>query len=50
MVVILFLLGSLFSWAMAVIVPVVSAVMFLLSHFLTTKLSEGAEDVHPPGR
>ncbi|HEY1134887.1 MAG TPA: hypothetical protein VGE77_09940, partial [Nocardioides sp.] len=50
MIALIFLIDVLFAWVMVVVVPIVTVAMFLLSHFLTTKLSEGAEDVHPPGR
>lgn len=50
LIALVFLIDAIFSWVMLLVVPILSALMFVLSHYLTNKLSVGVEGAEPDGR
>ncbi len=49
-VILLFLVGSIFQWWMIIVIPAVSVATFLLSHWITTTYIEPEDDASDPDR
>ena len=46
----LFLVGSIFEWWMAIVIPLVSVATFLLAHWVTSTYVDPANDASDPDR